>query len=147
MRSLGPLDKRIGVRVTAVAPGVIKTPLWTEHPEKFKLITDADEWVTPEFVAEIMTDLVEKDVVELAGGAGGSRLSTGDSREATKKVAVEGGMILEVVKGRVRAVEQFNDSGPSGEGATVGNMGLADEEIFASLEGGGWGVNKVRSSL
>jgi 3-hydroxybutyrate dehydrogenase len=30
VRSLGPLESRFGIRVTAVAPGVIKTPLWTE---------------------------------------------------------------------------------------------------------------------
>ena len=133
MRSLAPLDKRLGVRVTAVAPGLIKTPLWTENPEKLKLVTEADEWVTPEFVAGVMTTLVEEETVEVEAGAGGSGLSTGDSREGTRKVAVEGGMILEVAKAKVRVVEQFNDAGPSGEGNTVGNMGLADEEIFRRL--------------
>ena len=143
MRSLAPLDKRLGVRVTAVAPGVIKTPLWTEHPEKLKLISKGDEWVTPEFVAEVMTSLVEHEVVEVdAGGMGtASRLSTGDSREGTKKVVVEGGMILEVAKGKIRVVEQFNDPGPSGEGNTVGNMSVAEEEIFGRLGSGGWGVH------
>ena len=143
MRSLAPLDKRLGVRVTAVAPGVIKTPLWTEHPEKLKLIAKEDKWVTPEFVAEVMTLLVEQEVVEVdVGGMGiASGLSTGDAREGTKKVAVEGGMILEVAKGKVRLVEQFNDPGPSGEGNTAGNMSVADEEIFRRLGSGEWAVD------
>ncbi len=90
-----------------------------------------------------MVSLVEKETVHVAaglGGTSGSRLSSGDAREGTKEVAVEGGMILEVAKGRVRVVEQFNDVGPSGEGNTVGNIGIAEEEIFERLGGGGWGV-------
>src|SRR3954469_18547877 len=37
------------VRVSAVAPGLIRTPLWTEHPEKMKFIPDEEDagWVTP----------------------------------------------------------------------------------------------------
>lgn len=143
MRSLAPLDARLGVRVTAVAPGVIKTPLWTEHPEKLKLIAEGDAWVTPEFVAETMVSLVSDDTVEVdaGGGGGGSGLSTGDSREGTRRVNVRGGMILEVAKGRVRVVEQFNDPGPRGEGNTVGNMRVAEEEIFERLGNGRWGVD------
>lgn len=131
--------------MTAVAPGVIKTPLWTESPDKFKLITQSDEWVTPEYVADVMMSLVEKENVKVAAsgarGAGSDvgGLGTGDSREGTKEVAVQGGMILEVAKDKVRLVEQFNDPGPSGEGNTLGNIGVAFEEIFESLESGGWG--------
>ncbi|KAF6225688.1 hypothetical protein HO133_009688 [Letharia lupina] len=143
VRSLAPLDSRLGIRVTGVAPGVIKTPLWTEAPEKLKLIADDDAWVTPEFVADVMVSLVENQTVRVSAGLGatGSRLSSGDAREGTKEVAVEGGMILEVAKGRVRVVEQFNDVGPSGEGNTVGNMRVAEEEILERLAGGGWGVD------
>ncbi len=129
--------------MTAVAPGVIKTPLWTEAPEKLKLIAADDAWVTPESVADVMVALVEKEAVRVSaglGGAAGSRLASGDAREGTKEVAVAGGMILEVAKGRVRVVEQFDGVGPSGEGNTVGNMGIAEEEIFERLGGGGWGV-------
>ena len=38
VRTLRPLEERYGIRVLAVAPGVIETPLWTEHPDKLKLI-------------------------------------------------------------------------------------------------------------
>ena len=73
------------------------------------------------------------------GGSTGG-LSTGDDdKPATKMVDVCGGMVLEVAKGKVRVVEQFNDPGPSGEGNTVGNIGVAFEEVFERLEGGGWG--------
>lgn len=131
--------------MTAVAPGVIKTSLWTENPEKFRLISQSDEWVTPEYVADVMTSLVESESVAVAAsgarGAGSDveGFGTGDSREGTKKVAVQGGMILEVAKEKIRLVEQFNDPGPSGEGNTLGNIGLAFEEIFERLERGGWG--------
>jgi len=143
VRTLAPLDSRLGIRVTAVAPGVIKTPLWTENPEKLKLISEGDEWVTPEFVADNIVALIEEDAMEVEAGAGGkgSGLSNGDSRKGTRRVKVEGGMILEVAKGRVRVVEQFNDPGPSGAGNTVGNMRVAEEEIFERLRSGEWGVD------
>jgi NAD(P)-dependent dehydrogenase (short-subunit alcohol dehydrogenase family) len=32
VRSLARLEKMFGIRVIAVAPGVVKTPLWVEHP-------------------------------------------------------------------------------------------------------------------
>ena len=145
VRSLAPLSERLGVRVTAVAPGVIKTPLWTENPEKLRLIQDNDAWVTPEYVADTMVSLVEDEEIEVSaagvtdGGQSPSGLSSGDSRQGTRMVKVKGGMIIEVAKGRCRIVEQFNDPGPSGEGNTVSGMGIAEEEIFDSLKKG-WGA-------
>ena len=132
--------------MTAVAPGVIKTPLWTDNPEKLRLIANSDEWVTTEYVAETMSSLIENETIEVAAGGVesprsnvGGGLNTGDSRKGTKVVAVHGGMILEVAKEKIRVVEQFNDPGPSGEGNIVGNLGVAFEEIFDRLGGGGWG--------
>ena len=96
-------DPNINVRVTAVAPGVIKTPLWTENQEKLRMLTDGDAWVTTEEVADAMTALVEQDEVEAeVVGTSGTDVSGGASgldREGTKKVKVYGGMILEVSKG------------------------------------------------
>ena len=58
------LDQLFGIRVTAVAPGVIKTPLWTDHPEKLKMVDEgADAWVTPEEVAQVMLALVQQEKV------------------------------------------------------------------------------------
>lgn len=42
VRSLALLEERKGIRVAAVAPGVIKTLLWTDHPEKMRMVTEAD---------------------------------------------------------------------------------------------------------
>jgi 3-hydroxybutyrate dehydrogenase len=99
------------VRVSAVAPALIKTPLWTEHPEKMKFISEEDAgWVTPEFVAEAMLSLIEKE-------------------------EYPGGTVLEVGKS-VRKVTAFNDPGP----ASGGNSGksvdqkLLESDIWASLE-------------
>ncbi|CBF84083.1 putative short chain dehydrogenase/reductase family oxidoreductase [Aspergillus nidulans FGSC A4] len=62
VRSLAKLDERCGIRVTAVAPGIIKTPLWTDHPEKLKIVDDTkDAWVTPDEVATVMLALVQQD--------------------------------------------------------------------------------------
>ncbi|MCJ1416453.1 hypothetical protein MMC32_002791 [Xylographa parallela] len=133
VRSLAPLDKELGIRVTAVAPGVIKTPLWTEAPEKIKLVTEKDEWVTPEFVAEQMADLLEREEIEVQAP---SASIPGES--STRMVKIEGGFILEVGR-RLRQVEAFNDPGPSREGNTVTGLGIACREIFERLRQGGWG--------
>lgn len=97
------------VRVTAVAPGVIRTPLWADHPEKLLMITKDDVWVTPEAVAKVMLELVE-DPVNV------------------------GGTILEVGS-RVRKIETFMDPGPSGDGNTVGNVEAKKKEIWSILAG------------
>jgi 3-hydroxybutyrate dehydrogenase len=99
------------IRVNAVAPGVIKTPLWVENKEKLKMIDEnADEWVTPEEVAQVMVDLIEKE--ENVGGT-----------------------ILEVGKGKVRRVEAINDPGPEGSGHTVSNSESEEKEIWGRLGG------------
>ncbi|APA09596.1 hypothetical protein SS1G_06252 [Sclerotinia sclerotiorum 1980 UF-70] len=102
------------VRVSAVAPGLIKTPLWTDHPEKMAFLSKEDPensyWVTPESVAERMLELVESE-------------------------KYLGGTILEVGKG-VRKVEAFNDPGPVEEfkSATYVSREILEANIWASLE-------------
>lgn len=47
VRSLADLEAEYGIRVAAVLPGVVKTPLWTDHPEKSKAFNEErDVWVS-----------------------------------------------------------------------------------------------------
>lgn len=136
VRSLAQLDKEVGIRVTAVAPGVIKTPLWTDHPEKLKMVNEEkDGWVTPEEVAKVMLALVERDEV--------SEADSGMRTDGGKTIPIAGGTILEVSK-EVREVAIFNDAGPLGRaGNTVTDMKKVEEEAFSQLAMKGWGRSKV----
>lgn len=96
VRSLAPLEQQFGIRVAAVAPGLIKTPLWTDNPDKLRMVGSEDLWVEPEEVAEVMMALTQGGEVEV--------LQKGNQK-ATRLVKVEGGLILEVGKGRVRVVD------------------------------------------
>ncbi|KAL2013623.1 hypothetical protein VTN00DRAFT_1148 [Thermoascus crustaceus] len=126
VRSLAKLDAEFGIRVTAVAPGVIKTPLWTDHPEKLRMVDEkVDEWVTPEEVAQVMLALVQQnEVSEVIGDTKGVE---------GKMIPVQGGTILEVSKS-VREVNAFNDPGPVGRaGTTVAHAKVVEDEIFSLL--------------
>lgn len=97
------------IRVNAVAPARILTPLWTDNPEKMAMVgKNSTGWVTPEFVASVMLDLVEKE--ENVGGT-----------------------ILEV-GAVVRKVEAFNDGGPVSVGNRVGNDPDYEKDMWASME-------------
>ena len=97
------------IRVNAVAPARILTPLWTDNPEKMAMVgKDAPGWVTPEDVALVMLDLVEKE--EHVGGT-----------------------ILEVGAG-VRRVEAFNDGGPASGGNAVKNDPGYEKDMWATME-------------
>lgn len=134
VRSLAPLEEKIGIRVAGVAPGVIKTPLWTEHPEKLKAVDPtSDEWVTPEDVAEVMLALITETEVSTDLHA---------LRESGKgeSIVVKGGTILEVSLGAVRDVQVYNDPGPLGRpGNTAKNMHVLADEAWETLATEGWG--------
>ncbi|KAK2756544.1 hypothetical protein FQN54_005437 [Arachnomyces sp. PD_36] len=131
VRSLARLEEEAGIRVTAVAPGVIKTPLWTEHPEKLKMVNEeTDGWVTPEEVAEVMLALVQRDVISDADG-----MRTDDG----KTISIAGGTILEVSK-VVREVTAYNDPGPGNrEGNTVTDSRAVEQDALNQLAKPGWG--------
>jgi 3-hydroxybutyrate dehydrogenase len=130
VRSLAALEARLGIRVAAVAPGVVKTPLWTGHEEKMKAVGTKDAWVTPEEVAEAMAALVDKDEIGSVTG----------EADTGQKIPISGGRILEVSKGRVRDVQAFNDPGPGdAPGNTVSNMGELEDDVWNALGSKGWG--------
>ncbi|OAX82591.1 hypothetical protein ACJ72_03055 [Emergomyces africanus] len=131
VRSLAKLD-RIGIRVAAVAPGFIKTPLWTEHPEKMKAIDESKGvWVTPEEVAQVMLALVERDQVD--------EMMLSDSKEGGGTIPIRSGTILEVSKS-VRAISVFNDPGPGGRaGNSLLNPAESEEEFLSLVQTESWG--------
>ncbi|SMR48945.1 unnamed protein product [Zymoseptoria tritici ST99CH_1A5] len=117
IRSLAELDI-LHIRVNGVAPGIIKTPLWTDHPEKLAMLDEKqDEWVEPEEVAEAMLRCVEDPEV----GAG---------------------WVLEVLKGKTRNVEWMNAGPPEGPGGTASNRAANAAEVFQWLAEPGWGAAK-----
>jgi NAD(P)-dependent dehydrogenase (short-subunit alcohol dehydrogenase family) len=117
-RSLGGLEEALGIRVNAVAPGIVKTPLWTEHPEKLKIFNeDVDTWISPEEVAEQMVRLMED--VEMVGGT-----------------------ILEVVSKSTRIVPPFMNPGPNGAGASTSHSLRANDETLELVQAPGWGQLK-----
>ncbi|OOF94769.1 hypothetical protein ASPCADRAFT_208439 [Aspergillus carbonarius ITEM 5010] len=136
VRSLAELDRKYGIRVTAVAPGVIKTPLWTDHPEKLKIVDEkADKWVTSDEVAQVMLALIQQDKV--------SGIIGDQEGQHGPQFPVRGGTILEVSK-TVRPVEVFNDPGPGNRpGNTVSDDGVLIEETFSLLSQQGWGLPKL----
>ncbi|KAF8849410.1 NAD(P)-binding protein [Acephala macrosclerotiorum] len=96
------------IRVNAVAPARILTPLWTENPEKMKMVGDQPGWVTPEEVARVMLELVEKEE-----NVGGTILEVGSS---------------------VRRVETFMDGGPKTGGNHVESGPGFDDDMWESLK-------------
>lgn len=121
IRSLAGLED-IGIRVNGVAPGVIKTPLWTEHPEKMMMLDEArDAWVEPEEVAEGMLRCVADP-------------------------EIGPGYVMEVLKGKTRNVDWKMDPGPQGPGSSAGNAEKGRAEVFEWLREPGWGVPKDKSA-
>lgn len=121
VRSLGGLDSTLGIKVTAVAPGIVKTPLFTEHPEKLKMIDqENDVWVTPDEVAEAM--LVSLEDANIPSGS-----------------------IVEVGSEYTRVVQPFNDPGPMGRpGVRTGHGSGKVDEVYEWLATEGWGKGGLK---
>ncbi len=129
VRSLAHLESTLGIRVAAVAPGIVKTPIWTS--EKLAMIKTEDDWVLPEDVAEVMVALAEK--TEIAS-------CLGENAEQGEMITLSGGSVIEVTKGRLRDVQALNDPGASGAaGSTASGMAELYEEVYGLLQVDGWG--------
>lgn len=134
VKALASLEELFGIRVAAVLPGVVKTPLWTDHPEKLKMVrqdgSDRDEWVTPEETAEVMLRLVKDNETT-------SKISGGGD-----KVTITGGTCLEVLCDYVRDVPLLNNIGPNAPGvpgASVKDREKQQADILQRLRAPGWG--------
>lgn len=107
-RSLAPLHPEFGIKVVAVSPGMVRTPLWTDNPDKMKAISEEDVILAPEELAEAMLLLVESD-------------------------SYPGGTVLEVLKDKTRIVK-VDSSVAEGPGATMGNMHIVQRDTIAILK-------------
>jgi 3-hydroxybutyrate dehydrogenase len=106
---MAELEPKFGIRVNAVAPGLVKTPIWSES-ELGWVDESVDSWVERERVAEVMLELIEKE--EYVGGT-----------------------VLEVASEVVRKVSVLNDPGSGAEkGCTVGNIGKGYVDTFERIE-------------
>jgi NAD(P)-dependent dehydrogenase (short-subunit alcohol dehydrogenase family) len=117
VRSLDGLEASHGIRVNAVAPGIVKTLLWTEKEQAHKLAfidEKVDEWVTTSEVARAMLRLAEDP--EMIGGT-----------------------VLEIGHGQERKIPLTGNTGPSGPGMTLSNAGVSIEEVHGWINTAGWG--------
>ena len=108
VRCLGPLEPSLNIRVNCVAPGIVKTPMWS-HDRLCWVDESVDEWISGERVADAIVDLI------------------------TNKEHV-GGTVLEVGVESMRPVAALNDPGPQGKGFTGQGIGAAFEEVFPLIE-------------
>ncbi|CAD0086960.1 unnamed protein product [Aureobasidium mustum] len=114
-RSLAGLDEKFGIRVNACCPGIIKTPLWTDNPDKMRYFDEEkDLWATPEEVAEAMLKLVEDE--EMVGGT-----------------------ILEIGHETTRVVPMFNNPGPKGAATSITGSVELINEVYDAVATEGWG--------
>jgi 3-hydroxybutyrate dehydrogenase len=129
VKSLADLEKISGIRVAAVLPGIVKTPLWLDNPDKLKIVRQegesSDPWVTPQETAEAMLALVkDNEILSEAGGA---------------MVPIEGGTCLEILARYVRDVPMYNNAGPQAtgkDGWTVTDAEKIVEETIGLLKPG-----------
>ncbi|KAM0333459.1 hypothetical protein ACHAQA_002121 [Verticillium albo-atrum] len=114
VRSLGALRSTLGIRVGAVAPGAVETPMWRDDPDKRAMLEAegaADIFIHPDEIADGMMALCEDPAY-------------GD------------GTILEVTKGATRVVPLYNAEPPSGVGSMVPGYQKAADELSAYLKRG-----------
>ncbi|KAK3650530.1 hypothetical protein LTR56_006235 [Elasticomyces elasticus] len=136
VRCMGDLENLHGIRVTGVLPGIVKTPLWLENPEKLKAVSESagDSWVTPEEVAALMLACVNASAVP--------RLNREKGEE---EITIQGGSCIEILAGTLREVPRYNSHGPfvdaagnATKGASISEGGKIHEDVVGTLKPG-WG--------
>lgn len=132
MASLGPT---LGIKVAAVAPGIVKTRLWTDFEDKMYVVTDPatgqmqESWILPEEVADAMMALTTAEEIDDGKGT---------------KIPIESGTIVEIAAGGVRDVPLFGNTGPpfGTPGMIIANMEGATKMLIEGLGQPGWGVTQ-----
>ena len=135
---MAELEERNSVRITAVDPGLVKTPMWTENPQMNVVLGADDGWVSAEGVAEVMLACVRDERVESTFGEGEGE---GDGDGEMKMIEIRGGSCLEVTTGRVRDVPLYGNPGPfaaGGKGAQATKAKVLEDEVLGRLKDG-WG--------
>ena len=117
VRCMADLYKLSGIRVVGVAPGIIKTPLYTDHPEAGKFLAEEDFALPPEEVARGMVAVcLDPKYVP--------------------------GTILEVADpDSWREVKLLNDPGPQGRAILASKKQSAVNEVIVLLEKDKQGTN------
>ncbi|KAJ5629472.1 NAD(P)-binding protein [Penicillium herquei] len=88
VRSMAPCEELEGVKITAMCPCVVKTPLWTDQPKRMEQFNiDDAEFVTAVQVGEAMIKLVEDG-------------------------QYKGGTVLEITASGTRVIPEWNISPP-----------------------------------
>ncbi|KAI9871104.1 MAG: hypothetical protein M1830_003306, partial [Pleopsidium flavum] len=81
VKSMADADPLEGVKVVCICPGIVKTPLWTDRPEKMAQWSVSDvKSMTSEDIAESMLDLIENGKY----GGGTVLKHDTDTKEAVK---------------------------------------------------------------
>lgn len=115
VRGMGPLEELLNIRVLAVAPGTVGTPLFLERPEAAKYLDMSKDFLLPpEEVANAMVALIEQPD------------------------RYPGGTVLEVcdVEGRWRKTSLLNDPGPNGPASFTSRKAEAVEDLLSSIAPG-----------
>jgi len=113
VRGMADLHKMAGIRIVAVAPGIIKSPLFTDHPEVMRYIDETKDCM-----------------LEPAAVARGMLAVATDLRYPA-------GTILEVadIDDNWRVVSMLNDPGPTGKAAWSSNKNVALEDVKKVIDG------------
>ncbi|TPX12257.1 uncharacterized protein E0L32_007143 [Thyridium curvatum] len=113
VRSIGGIKEELNIRVGAIAPGGVRTPMMVEEKKHIFSAADIENMVTPEECAEAMLALCEKD-------------EYGD------------GTILEVVEpGQTRVVPLYGNVPPTGRSMVLGGYREFQENLYKSLRENG----------
>ncbi|OIW31252.1 short chain dehydrogenase [Coniochaeta ligniaria NRRL 30616] len=112
VRSLAGLRDELGIRVCAVAPGAVTTPMWSEDADKKGMKAEEDLFIEPEEIADAMLELCERG-------------EYGD------------GTVLEALRGVRRVVPLYGNVPPAGEGMSITGFGEMERGVLGRLKGEG----------